>query len=83
MVCICTSVSSYFDEINEIAFPELEQKFSNDFALFITSNDIRIFDIVQAPKSYLDQSFPDFVFVYLHSCSKLVMVCAVCRFLFF
>ena len=32
--CICISISCYFNKIDKIAFPELEKKFSNDFALF-------------------------------------------------
>ena len=33
-VCICTSISWYFNEIEKIAFPEQRKNFSNDSALF-------------------------------------------------
>ena len=33
-VCICTSVSRYFNKISQISFSGLEKNFSNDFALF-------------------------------------------------
>ena len=33
-VCICTSISWYFNEIDQIAFSELEKISSNEFAFF-------------------------------------------------
>ena len=39
-VCICTSISWYFNKIDQIAFSELEKIFSNYFALFLW-NDCR------------------------------------------
>ena len=38
-VCISTSVSWYFNKIDQIAFPELEKSFCNDFAPFLYQND--------------------------------------------
>ena len=57
-VCICTFISWYFNNIDQIAFSELEKIFSNDFALFLWSD---CGGIKKQLQRYEDWKFPWYI----------------------
>ena len=67
-VCNCTSISWYFSKIDELAFPKLEKKFSNDFALFSCKMRYQTALGLKIPLIYFRHSKVSWVKAYLISC---------------
>ena len=62
---VYTFISCYLKKIIKIGFPELEKKFSNDFALFGLRIE-HLCHIIPKAHSWLVLNLPVFMFVYIH-----------------